>query len=181
MGQLRAAANALGRTLAEPGAILEALDAFAADVPGAEYASCAVLMLDGTTRATIAFAGHPPLLHVRASGGWTTVDVGRGPLLGVPGARPTASFAYEIDDVLLMYTDGLTERRGTDPDAQLDAIGRFVADRLDAPCERIAAELIDAFGRAADDDVVVLALRPRNHRSPDYLLQPQLPPTIAFS
>jgi serine phosphatase RsbU (regulator of sigma subunit) len=180
MGQLRAASNALGRTLDDPADILSALDAFAIDVPGAAYASVAILMLDGTTTARLAVAGHPPLLHVRARGGHSLIELGRGPLLGIPGTRTTDTFEYEIDDVLLLYTDGLTDRRGVDPLLLMEEVAQFVRQRLDAPCQSIATGVIDEFARAADDDVVVLALRPRNHRSPEYLLQPQLAPTITF-
>lgn len=180
MGQLRAAANALGRTLDDPAAMLEALDSFAADIPGAAYASVAVLMLDGTTTARLAVAGHPPLLHVRADGGWATVDVGRGPLLRIPGERSTGTFEYQIDDVLLLYTDGLTDRRGADPDVVLADVASFVGERLRAPCDSLATGVTDEFGREAEDDVVVLVLRPRNHRSPEYLLQPQMTPSITL-
>ncbi|NND75212.1 MAG: serine/threonine-protein phosphatase [Ilumatobacter sp.] len=179
MGQLRAASNALARTLPQPADVLTSLDAFAADVPGAAYASAMVLMLDGTTTGRIAAAGHPPLLHVSASGVVDVVEAGRGPLLGVSGERPGATFTYGIDDLLVMYTDGLVERRRGNHDIGAD-VGRFVAGRLDEPCDVIAAEVVDRFGADSDDDIVVLVLRPRNHRSPDYLLRPLSVPSIRF-
>lgn len=178
MGQLRAASNALGRVLAEPGDIADALSAFAADVPGGEFASAAVLMLDGTTTAKISLAGHPPPVLVTAAGGWATLECEPGPLLGLPGERPTTSFRYEIDDVIVLYTDGLL---GTnEPDTTLDRIGAFVADRIDAPCRELAAGIAAEFGVAAEDDLVVVVLRPRNHRAPDHQLQRQAEPSITF-
>lgn len=180
MGQLRAASNALGRTLDEPADMLTALDRFAADVPGAAYASVAIMMLDGTTAGRLAVAGHPPPLHVRAHGEWTIIESGRGPLLGVPGDRDTATFDYAVDDILLLYTDGLTDRRGVDPAAVLANVAAFVGENIDSPCQAIASGLIDGFSRDAADDTVVMALRPRNHRSPEYLLTPQMVPTITF-
>lgn len=181
MGQLRAASNSLGRTLDDPAEILAALDSFAADVPGAEYASASILMLDGTTTARLAAAGHPPLLHVKAAGGFDLVDAGRGPLLTVAGERATATFQYAIDDILVQYTDGLTDRRSSDPDEVIADVAAYVAARADRPCADIAAGLIEHYGRLSDDDVVVLVMRPRNHRSPDYLLEPQRVPTVVFS
>lgn len=180
MGQLRAASNALARSLAGPAEMLRVLDAFAADVPGAEYASAAVLMLDGTTTASIASAGHPPLLHVRAHGGHALIEGGRGPLLTIPGRRESATFEYEIDDIFVQYTDGLVDRRDRSVDEILREIAAFVADSVAEPCAAIADGVIDRFGGDADDDVVVVVLRPRNHRSPDYLLQPQLAPISTF-
>ena len=180
MGQLRAASNALARSLGDPADMLRVLDAFAADVPGAEYASAAVLMLDGTTTASISSAGHPPLLHVKAAGGHALVEEGRGPLLAIPGRRESATFEYEIDDIFVQYTDGLIDRRGRDVDDMLDEIAEFVGHSVGESCEKIAAGLIDGFAGDADDDVVVVVLRPRNHRAPDYLLRPQLAPTALF-
>lgn len=180
MGQLRAASNALARSLPDPAEMLRVLDSFAVDVPGAEYASVAVLMLDGTTTARIASAGHPPLLHVRAAGGYSLIEGGRGPLLAIPGRRDSATFEYAIDDIFVQYTDGLVDRRGIGVDRVLEEIATFVADSATEPCADIGAAVIDRFGQDADDDVVVVVLRPRNHRSPDYLLQPQLAPTASF-
>jgi serine phosphatase RsbU (regulator of sigma subunit) len=180
MGQLRAASNALARSLPEPADVLRSLDAFARDVPGAEYASCVVLMLDGTTTARLASAGHPPVLHVRAGGGVELVEAGRGPLLGVVGDRPNGRFEYRVDDVLLLYTDGLVERRGRAPEDVLLEIGELVGQHLDEPCASIASAVVDRFGDGADDDLAVLVLRPRNHRSPDYLLRPLTTPSIRF-
>ena len=36
-------------------------------------------------------------------------------------------------------------------------------------------------GGQVDDDIVVLVLRPRNHRSPEYVLRPLTVPTIEFA
>lgn len=180
MGQLRAASNALARSLRDPAEMLRVLDAFAADVPGAEFASAAVLMLDGTNTASIASAGHPPLLHVKAAGGHALIEGGRGPLLAIPGRRESDTFDYEIDDIFVQYTDGLIDRRGRVADEILDEIAEFVARSAPNPCEQIAADVIERFAGDADDDVVLVVLRPRNHRSPDYLLRPQLAPTSTF-
>ena len=49
MGQLRAASNALARLLPGPAAVLDGLDRFARDLPGALSSSVVVLFLDGTT------------------------------------------------------------------------------------------------------------------------------------
>lgn len=178
MGQLRAASNALGRALPEPGEILTALDAFSADVPGAAFASAVVVMLDGSTTGRISLAGHPPPLHVKASGGWQTIDEGRGPLLGIPAVRPTGRFEYQVDDVIVVYTDGLFGNRLADD--VIDEVGRLVSDRLDDPCRSLTAALVDEFGAGSQDDIVVMALRPRNHRSPEYRLQPQQSPAVVI-
>lgn len=180
MGQLRAASNALARSLADPAEMLDVLDTFASDVPGAEYTSVAILMLDGTTTARIASAGHPPMLHVRASGGHALIEGSRGPLLTLPGTRASTTFEYEIDDIFVQYTDGLVDRRGRDADVVLDEIAEYVGSAAAGSCAEITAGIVDRFAGDADDDVAVIVLRPRNHRSPDYLLRPQVAPEATF-
>lgn len=181
MGQLRAAANALGRTLEDPGAILSALDDFARELPGAEYTSVAVMMLDGSLAAQFSTAGHPPPLHVCPNRQWSTIDVGRGPLLGVDGNRPTATFEYSPGDLFVMYTDGLTDRRNADPTQILRDVARFVGERSDRSCQEIATGVIDEHGGDVDDDVVVLALRPRDReREREGQRESQLTPSARF-
>lgn len=181
MGQLRAVSHAMAQTLAEPAEVLAALDRFAVDVPGASFATCAVMMLDGSTTGRLALAGHPPPIHVRTSGAVEFLTCGHGALLGLDGERLTGTFQYAVDDVIVLYTDGLVERRGADPMDQALLVGQFVSERMNESCERIAAAILDEFASDADDDCVVLVLRPKNHRSPDYILKPLTKPTQNFN
>ncbi|WP_424344016.1 PP2C family protein-serine/threonine phosphatase [Ilumatobacter sp.] len=166
MGQLRAAAHALAQTLPEPDEVLNALERFAADVPGARYATCAVLMLDGSTTGRLALAGHPAPILVRATGEVELLDAERGALMCVPGVRVTASFAYDVGDLIVLYTDGLVERRGTDSDTTARQVGDFVHQHREMPCRDLTHAVMDRFAGDADDDCVVVVLRPLNHRSP---------------
>ncbi|GAA3116177.1 hypothetical protein GCM10020254_73660 [Streptomyces goshikiensis] len=80
MGRLRITAKTLARHTGEPGALLEELDACAREA-GIEWATCLYVRYDPYTgRATIANAGHPPLLVRHADGTVETV----GDMLGVP-------------------------------------------------------------------------------------------------
>lgn len=182
MGQLRAAANALGRSCVDPHELLADLDQFAADVPGAAMATVAVLMLDGTTTGRVASAGHPPMVHVTASGVTSVIEAGRRPPLTfrqAPGE--TAHFDYGVDDLLVMFTDGLIERRNVDLDTSLDDLGALLVRLQHESCTDIAAAVVDHLAPSADDDIALMVLRPRNHRSPDFLLRPQGLPTVRMS
>jgi hypothetical protein len=58
---------------------------------------------------------------------------------------------------VLLITDGLIERSGTDLDAGMAALAAAVAhdDDLDALCDK----LLDEFGRDPQDDIALLAFR----------------------
>jgi serine phosphatase RsbU (regulator of sigma subunit) len=73
----------------------------------------------------VASAGHLPVLHVTPAGAHYVRD-GRGPALGM---LPTAAYREARldlggDDRLLLYSDGLVERRREDLDTGLDALRR---------------------------------------------------------
>ncbi|MFD3573207.1 PP2C family protein-serine/threonine phosphatase [Streptomyces sp. NPDC058644] len=116
-------------------------------------------------------AGHPRPVLVRA-GEVTQLpepEGGPGPPLGVlPGTGYTAAaVSLEIGDIVLLYTDGLTERRDRDPDEDtrrfLTAAGSASPNSLPAPgttaddyARRLAAHLD---GSHRTDDATLLALR----------------------
>lgn len=182
MGQLRAASNALGRWCSAPHDLLAQLDRFAQDLPGAEVCTMAVLMLDHTNTARLASAGHPPLLHVTGDGEVRVIEGGRRPPLTIAAPfATTLAFEYEVDDLLVLHTDGLVERRGESTDDVTRSLGLAVASMRDLPCSQIVAKLMEEFGSEAEDDVALIVLRPRNHRAPDHLLAPLEEPALLFS
>lgn len=172
MGQLRAAANALSRSCAEPNDILEHLDGFVRDFPAAAMTSVVILMLDGTTTGRIATAGHPPMLHVREDGSVDMVAEGMRPALGfgVDGAE-AIRFTYAVDDLLVLYTDGLVERRGKSWDERIDHIADLVLDHFDESCADIVSVVLDDATSDSEDDTAMMVMRPRNHRAPDHVLR----------
>jgi serine phosphatase RsbU (regulator of sigma subunit) len=111
-----------------------------------------------------ACAGHPPPLLVSAAGS-RYLDRPGGPVLGV--ATPTGHCEHTItfapDDTVLLYTDGLVERRGESVDD--GGLARLVAAasaRHHLPpadlVDGVLADLRDADGPA--DDVAVVAATP---------------------
>ncbi len=114
MGQIRSTLRALAPLISEPHALLERLDTFVDQIDGATLTSLFYAVLDPATGAlSYSCAGHPPPLLVPRCGEPAFLDGGHGPLLGVPGIGPrsTASAAVAADDTLVLYTDGLVERR----------------------------------------------------------------------
>ena len=120
-----------------------------------------VLLRAASNEASLVCAGHPLPYLVRDG---QVQAVGRtGPLLGAfeQGHWMPTSLELEPGDVLVLYTDGVTDARGSD--------GRFGESRLEETLvgaasaaeavERIRAAL-DAFaGGEQDDDTAVLALQ----------------------
>lgn len=159
MGQLRSAARALLLQDLVPAAVLEGLDTFAATLPGAETATVVIAVVepDGTLR--YAAAGHPWPLVV-APGRATFLHDGRGaPLTHADRPRRSARAALARDEHLVLYTDGLVERRGERLSAGLARL-RSVAAQLDAPpgehlADLLLARLLDGEQR---DDVAIAVL-----------------------
>jgi serine phosphatase RsbU (regulator of sigma subunit) len=121
---------------------------------------------DGRVRLTLACGGHPLPLVVHADG--TVRPVGRlGTLLGTDIAPQLFDVAVELEqgDVLVLYTDGVTEvRRGRrevfgqrDLVALLAECGGFGPE---AVAECVEAAVLDASGGHLRDDMAILALGP---------------------
>jgi serine/threonine-protein kinase RsbW len=163
MGQLRSALRGLALERRGPGATLEALNRFAAMTPGTELATVTYGELDPITGTfTYACAGHPPPLAL-VGGQVELLDEGRSPLLaaGFDGHRGEATCQLPPGSTLVLYTDGLVERRE-------EPFHRGI-ERLRATLERAAAKelpdlaetLIETLlgQRDRTDDAALLCLR----------------------
>jgi len=164
MGQLRSALSTALLTGNSPAQALELLDRFAARLPGATASTAACLVLDwGRGVIRWARAGHPPPLLL--CGGQTRflADEGAGTVLGVPGRRPFTEGTAEIEpgDVLLLYTDGLIERRGENLDDGLERLAAAVRRHGAEAPDRLASLLLHEILSDTDqpDDVALIAAR----------------------
>lgn len=166
MGQLRSACRALFLEQSSPSAVLAGMDRFAARLPGARCttAFCAVLTLE-SGELVFSSAGHPPPILVQADGTTEMLDGGRGlPLaLQLGRSRPEVRMTMPARATLLLYTDGLVERRGTSMDdgmvhaADLVRGGRM--DVLDDVADHLMSEL-EPHGGYPDDVALLLYRRP---------------------
>lgn len=165
MAQLRSAGRALAHQGLTPGGVLAELNGFTRQASLGKFATMAVAVL-GPDRRTLSYclAGHPPPLLRRAGTGEIVRLTGAaGPVLGpVEGAEfPDATIHVEPGDILLMYTDGLVERRGVDIEdgiayaAEL-AAGWGPGTSMSAACEQLQEKLAP---RPRADDVCLLVLR----------------------
>jgi serine/threonine-protein kinase RsbW len=162
MGQLRGAVSALAQTTG-PALLLERLDAFVETVPSAATATLAYVELDPSDGGIrYACAGHPPPLVVSADGRTRFLWEGRSPPLGsILGDRRTdAVDRLEEGETLVLYTDGLVERRSEGIDAGFGRLARAALLSGGSPATH-ADDICDALlGREEqDDDVCVLTTR----------------------
>ncbi|MBD8078552.1 SpoIIE family protein phosphatase [Cellulosimicrobium arenosum] len=166
MGQLSSAGRVLLLDHNGPAAVLTGLDRFAAELPGAEYATvfCAVVD-EAAGTLTYSSAGHPPGLVVR-DGEPYWLDGGRGaPLtLRTAAGRTEATAALSGTDVVVLYTDGLVERRG---ESLQIGLRRLAATAREVVAARAVPDVADALvtqlvGRTASDDVAVVVYGARS-------------------
>jgi len=119
----------------------------------------AVVSLDPYTgKLAYSCVGHPPpLLLDRATGGVTRLEHASAPPIGVAGPTDVVEVAVPLPDeaLLVLYTDGLVERRGQDIDRAIDLLGALVAEEPDAPPDALLAKVAAAIG-PTDDDVALL-------------------------
>jgi anti-sigma regulatory factor (Ser/Thr protein kinase) len=169
MGRLRTVIRAAIEADTTPAALVATLNRFLIDHED-EMATCLCAILDQTTGSVrVANAGHPPLLRVRADG--TTEYLGGA--TGLPlGVRPFATyrevgFDVAADETLVLFTDGLVERRGESIDDRLDLLANRASEAIEGGegwCDRIVEAMI---GARRDDDVALLGVRIERWRAPE--------------
>lgn len=164
MGQLRSACRALLLQDPSPARTLTALDQFAAGVAGAICTTvfCGVLE-PGSGELTYSSAGHPPGILVHPDGSSRLLEDGRAlPLAVRPGrARPEATCSLPARATLLLYTDGLVERRRRPLSAGMEQAGEAVKEGREMPVEDLATAVMSRLAPAGgyDDDVALLLYR----------------------
>ncbi|KUJ64895.1 protein phosphatase [Streptomyces albus subsp. albus] len=166
MGQLRSALSAASRVAAGPAQALEVLGLYAGAVDGAESTTVASVHIDWTTGTlTYSSAGHPPPALLHKDGTVVFLDQATDPPLGARPehvSRPQASETFTPGDLLVLYTDGLIERRREDIDIGLDRLARSLAANRalepDQLADRLLLDLLPAAGATDDTALVVLRL-----------------------
>ena len=166
MGQLRSACRALLLQDASPSQALTAMDRFASIVPGAECATVFCGILDpGSGELTYSSAAHPPGIVVGPDGRSALLEGARSLPLAIPAEAGRSEVRYLLPprSTLLLYTDGLAERRGRSLTDGIDAAAAAVRDASEASLEGVAAQVMAALappGGYEDDVALVLYRQP---------------------
>jgi serine phosphatase RsbU (regulator of sigma subunit) len=160
MSQMRNALRAYLFQAGTPAGALALLDEFVAATGDPEsMCTVAVAVIGRDGQLTLATAGHPPALLRTTGGHVERIDEGRNGPIGIgllAGARPIeAQRRLEPGDLLLLFSDGLVERRGEMIDAGYERLGREL-DRTSDVASFIESAMASA--ESTDDDVTILAL-----------------------
>ncbi|MGV0991243.1 MAG: SpoIIE family protein phosphatase [Mycobacterium sp.] len=165
MAQLRSAGRAMAHQGLSPSQLLTELNGFTRHASLGKFATMAVVILDSEA-GTLSYgsAGHPPCLLRRAvTGDVIRLSDAQGPVLGpLEGVDyPEATVRVMPGDILVMYTDGLVEDRGSDIEVGIAKAQRMIAGwDADMPLSQYCDELQETLApRPRDDDVCVIAVR----------------------
>ena len=163
MGQLRSASRALASTGLRPGPLLEALDGYVRQHGVGRMATVAVAEIDlETGELRFACAGHPPPVAAIGESAPSLLWDGRSAPLDAYSSggppRPEAGHELGPQGLVLLYTDGLVERRTDRIDEGLERLLANVGAHLHEPISSLTAGLLRTLDeRDGHDDVCVLA------------------------
>lgn len=163
MGRLRTAFQTIVPFNADPGAMLQAVSQQVSAIPDAFCTTVVCVVLDlRTGHLTWSRAGHPPPL-VLGSDGPVLLDAPCLPPLGVSGDAPARVHEHRLDpgDVLVLYTDGLVERRTESLDQGFRRLSVVAEQLLDLEPEDLSDALVEALVPAEEqtDDLALLVVR----------------------
>lgn len=166
MGLLRSALSAASRVAEGPARALEVLDLYARSVNGAESTTAVSVFIEWSSRTlTYSSAGHPPPALRHPDGAVTFLDRATDPPLGARpehAHRPEARRGFTDGSVLVLYTDGLVERRREDIDTGLDRLAHSLTrhhdDDPDTLADALLVDLLPPGGITDDTALVVLRL-----------------------
>jgi hypothetical protein len=162
MGRLRSALRAYALVEEDPATVLSFLDRKITHFEAGNLATILYAKISPDRRhMTVSVAGHLPPVLTRPDGSaeLATLDVDLP--VGVGDTRPRRSTVIELcrGSAVVLYTDGLVERRGEVIDEGLERLCRLV--RTDS-AENICADIMAGMDvGAAGDDIAVLAVRIR--------------------
>ena len=163
LGALRSAIRAYALEGHGPAQIAGRLNTFVLAEAAREHMATLVLAVFDPVQATLSYvnAGHPPPLTLSPDGTRRFLDGARSVPLGVlpfPGYEEEA-LMLEPGAALVLYTDGLIERRAEHLDLGLDRLSEAAADgplEAEALCDRLLNTALPS--GATGDDVALLVL-----------------------
>jgi hypothetical protein len=154
---LRAEIRRAFRESDDPVEVFERIDRFLTSSPAVQIATAACLIVDAPARQLrLVNAGHLPAVIVgpqRAE----MLDAPADPLLGIRAQRRVQTLALPQGTAVMLYTDGLVERRGTPIDDSLAGLVELCSDLVGpyANAADLARRATERFGPPADDATVL--------------------------
>jgi serine phosphatase RsbU (regulator of sigma subunit)/anti-sigma regulatory factor (Ser/Thr protein kinase) len=162
MGQLRNAYRALAYEHVSPAEIARRM---LRHVPDAGMATAVFLTLDPYTgELAYSSAGHPPtLMHDHATGAVGPLEGASSPPLGWAVGKAIGEERLGVDPgtTLLVYTDGLVERRGSSIDDGIERVRALLLEHADRPAAAACDAVLNGVLTTSpvDDDMALLLVR----------------------
>jgi anti-sigma regulatory factor (Ser/Thr protein kinase)/putative methionine-R-sulfoxide reductase with GAF domain len=161
MAQLRTALRAYAADGRAPADAVERVNYFMWHVGPLMMTTVAYLVIDPARELlTVVNAGHPPPLAIDPAGVARFVEAPPGVALGATtsAAYTAGEEPFPAGSTILLYTDGLVERRGESVDVGLEELRRLAGSASGAAelCTRLADRLV---ADAPRDDVAFIAVR----------------------
>ena len=162
MGQLRSAIRAYALDTDGPAEVMTKLAEFS-DRMHSRMATVIYATLNlNTWEVRIARAGHPYPVLVRPEGKAEFISNGGGPPIGTVGGHvyDEQTLTLSAGETLVLYTDGLIERRGdrlSDGEAALIEVAAAAPDEPELKCQAITTRLTE--DAAIADDIAILAVQ----------------------
>jgi serine phosphatase RsbU (regulator of sigma subunit)/CHASE1-domain containing sensor protein len=162
MGRLRTAFQAIARLSADPGAMVRAMSNQVDSIPDSFCTTIVCVVVD-LEAASISWcrAGHPPPVVVAGGAAHLLDDRGLPPLGVAPDQSPPVhSRALRPGDTIILYTDGVIERRDESIDEGFRRLGIVAADLADLEPEEFSDALVEALVTDVQaDDLAILVVR----------------------
>ncbi|WP_344478615.1 SpoIIE family protein phosphatase [Kineococcus aurantiacus] len=180
MGQVRNLLRGIGYSLeVSPAAALAALDRAMRDLGVGALATgvlATVEPLEGSSHWRLRWsnAGHPPPLVVSPDGAVEMLRTSPDLLLGLEAGFPRADHVHGLPPgaTVLLFTDGLVERRGAGLDDGLAWLAETATGFAGMSPAEICDHVLGLVAGHAEDDVAVLAVRVRPEPLTDLVVVP---------
>ncbi|WP_432574931.1 SpoIIE family protein phosphatase [Kineococcus sp. SYSU DK005] len=170
MAQVRNVLRGVAHAIVQPpAAILHALDWAMRDLAIGALSTAVLAKVEqgqqdaerGLRTLRWSSAGHPPPLLIHPDGRAELLERAQDLLLGlvVDTERYDHTVTLAPGSTVLLYTDGLIERRGEDLETGLARLRRVAQELAHLPVQHLCDELVARLATGSEDDVALLAVR----------------------
>lgn len=164
MGQVRMAVRAFSHEGHAPAVVVGLVHALLRSLYDAEQmVTMLYVVLDpATSEVRVVNAGHPPPLLVAADGDVAYLEAATGLPLGVSWDIPyeESITTLRVGSTMILFTDGLVDRRDISVTEGLARLRTAVAERLDTEIDELCGQLLELLvPEDASDDVAILTAR----------------------
>jgi serine phosphatase RsbU (regulator of sigma subunit) len=167
MAEYRFGLRVLATQHREPHVVADQLEALVLLFGRATFSSCIYGVIDVANQTWVySNAGHCPPVLLRGGTAQPLPEIG-GPVIGMrPAPHPytESTLTLKAEDVLVLYTDGLVERRDELIDVGIQRLAERVLSLDTRDLDQQASSIVDDLaGATPEDDVAIMLIHIRGH------------------